>query len=43
MNQICTRVDEGVSYVDALREAQAMGLAEPDPSQDVDGFDSVAK
>ena len=43
VNQICTRVDEGVSYVDALREAQAMGLAEPDPSQDVDGFDSVAK
>jgi homoserine dehydrogenase len=32
-----------VSYADALAEAQAAGLAERDPSADVDGLDAVAK
>jgi len=43
VNQICTRMDEGVAYERALEEAKAAGLAEPDPSEDVDGLDAVAK
>jgi homoserine dehydrogenase len=43
VNYICSRLAEGVGYKQALSEAQAAGLAEPDPSVDVDGLDSVAK
>ena len=43
VNQICTRMDEGAGYEAALEEAQAAGLAEPDPSEDVDGLDATAK
>ena len=43
VNHICSRLGEGVAYADALAEAQRLGLAEPDPSADVDGFDSAAK
>ena len=44
-NYILTRMDEsGVSYDDALAEAQELGYAEkPDPSADVDGHDAAAK
>ena len=35
--------DRGVEYADALREAQALGYAEADPSADVDGFDAAYK
>lgn len=31
------------SYEDALKEAQAMGIAEPDPTLDVEGYDSRNK
>jgi homoserine dehydrogenase len=43
VNAICSRMETGVSYADALAEAQAAGLAERDPSADVDGLDAVAK
>jgi homoserine dehydrogenase len=43
VNVICSRMAAGVGYADALAEAQAAGLAERDPSADVDGLDSVAK
>jgi homoserine dehydrogenase len=43
VNVICSRMEEGARYVEALAEAQAAGLAERDPSADVDGLDSVAK
>lgn len=43
VNSICTRIAAGGSYGEALAEAQAAGLAEPDPRADVDGLDSVAK
>ena len=36
-------VDDGLSYEDALAEAQAKGFAEADPTADVDGFDAAAK
>ncbi|MDA8070373.1 MAG: homoserine dehydrogenase [Actinomycetota bacterium] len=35
--------EEGVSYEDALGEAQRLGYAERDPSADVDGHDAAAK
>jgi homoserine dehydrogenase len=34
---------EGVSYADALGEAQALGYAEPDPRNDVEGIDAAYK
>src|SRR5690606_36869214 len=33
----------GVSFEEALEEAQALGYAEPDPTADVEGFDAAAK
>ena len=43
-NYMLTRmVEEGLSYDDALKEAQAKGFAEADPTADVDGFDAAAK
>jgi homoserine dehydrogenase len=34
---------EGKSFADALKEAQAAGYAEADPTEDVDGADAAAK
>jgi homoserine dehydrogenase len=43
-NYILTRMtEEGVSYGDALEEAQGLGYAESDPTADVEGFDAGAK
>ncbi len=43
-NYILTRMtEEGVSYHDALAEAQSLGYAERDPTADVEGFDAGAK
>jgi homoserine dehydrogenase len=43
-NFILTRMAEtGASYEDALGEAQALGYAEADPSEDVNGKDAAAK
>ena len=42
-NAIVLRMAGGEPYSDALGAAQREGLAEPDPSSDVDGWDSVAK
>jgi homoserine dehydrogenase len=42
-NSILTTMRQGSSYEEALQAAQAAGLAEPDPSADVDGHDAVAK
>ena len=43
-NFILTRMTEtGQSYADALREAQRRGLAEADPTLDVDGTDAAHK
>ncbi len=36
-------VEDGLSYDDALKEAQQRGFAEADPTADVDGFDAAAK
>ena len=43
-NYILTRMEEeGASYDVVLKEAQQLGLAERDPSADVDGHDAAAK
>ncbi|MGB8951517.1 MAG: homoserine dehydrogenase [Candidatus Aminicenantales bacterium] len=42
-NYILTRMTEGLKYPEALREAKDKGIAESDPSLDVDGWDTAAK
>jgi homoserine dehydrogenase len=42
-NYILTRVGEGMDYGRALHEAQNKGIAEPDPTMDVDGWDTACK
>ena len=43
-NYILTRMDSsGVSYREALAEAQSLGYAERDPTADVEGYDAAAK
>jgi homoserine dehydrogenase len=36
-------IERGASREDGIREAQALGIAEADPSYDVDGWDSAVK
>jgi homoserine dehydrogenase len=42
-NSILEAMSEGADYADALAEAQRRGLAEADPSADVDAHDPAAK
>lgn len=42
-NYILTQMDSGASFDEAVRGAQAMGIAETDPSADVDGWDAAVK
>jgi homoserine dehydrogenase len=42
-NYILTRMGEGLAYGEALREAQDRGIAEPDPTSDVGGWDTASK
>src|SRR5699024_8951403 len=43
-NYIMTKMDEkGVSYEDALKDAQELGFAESDPTADVEGLDAARK
>lgn len=43
-NFVLTRMSEnGMSFAEALEEAQRLGYAEADPSADVDGHDAAAK
>lgn len=43
-NYMLTRMaEDGMSYEEALAEAQAKGFAEADPSADVEGYDAAAK
>jgi homoserine dehydrogenase len=42
-NFILTRMEEGATYGDALAEAQRLGYAEADPTDDVSGADAAAK
>jgi homoserine dehydrogenase len=42
-NYILTRMEEGLSYEDALKKAQELGYAEAVPDADVLGWDALAK
>lgn len=43
-NYILTQMSEdGASYGEVLQEAQRLGLAEPDPTSDVEGYDAAYK
>ncbi len=42
-NFILTRMETGASYQEALAEAQRLGYAEADPTDDVSGADAAAK
>jgi homoserine dehydrogenase len=42
-NFILTRMGEGMDSEQALREAQDKGIAEPDPTLDIDGWDTACK
>ena len=42
-NFILTEMEAGESYADALAEAQRLGYAEADPTEDVSGADAAAK
>lgn len=43
-NYILTRMSrDGAEYADVLADAQRLGLAEPDPSSDVEGLDAAYK
>ena len=43
-NYILTRMsEEGMDYEQVLAEAQRLGLAEPDPTSDVEGYDAAYK
>ncbi|HKZ85369.1 MAG TPA: homoserine dehydrogenase [Anaerolineae bacterium] len=42
-NLILTKMEEGMSFDDAVRHAQDIGIAETDPSNDIDGWDSAVK
>jgi homoserine dehydrogenase len=42
-NVVLTEVEKGRSFDEAVRRAQAMGVAETDPSADLDGWDAAVK
>ncbi len=42
-NYILTRMEEGMSYDEALQKAQDLGYAEADPTGDVEGWDALGK
>jgi homoserine dehydrogenase len=42
-NLVLGEVEKGMSLEDAIRRAQALGIAETDPSNDLDGWDSAMK
>jgi len=42
-NFILTKIGEGCDFSEALREAQERGIAETDPSQDLEGWDTAYK
>ena len=42
-NYILTSMEEGSTYEDALQQAQDLGYAEPDPTNDVEGIDAKFK
>lgn len=42
-NYILTEMEKGLSYENALEQAQELGYAEADPTADVEGYDALGK
>jgi homoserine dehydrogenase len=42
-NVVLSEVEKGLSFEEAIRRAQTLGVAETDPSADVDGWDAAIK
>jgi len=42
-NLVLSRMEQGMSREAAVREAQALGIAEADPTNDLDGWDAAVK
>jgi homoserine dehydrogenase len=42
-NYILTALEQGVSFEDAVAETQRMGIAEADPTNDLEGWDAAVK
>ncbi len=42
-NVVLTDIEKGRTFDEAIKRAQALGVAETDPSQDIDGWDSAIK
>ena len=42
-NVVLTEIEKGRSFEEGVRRAQAMGVAETDPSADLDGWDAAVK
>jgi homoserine dehydrogenase len=42
-NVVLTEVEKGRSFDEAIKRAQALGIAETDPSADLDGWDAAVK
>jgi len=42
-NVVLTEIEKGLSFDAAIRRAQALGIAESDPSNDLDGWDAAVK
>ena len=42
-NVVLTEIEKGRSFDDAIKRAQAMGVAETDPAADLDGWDAAVK
>ena len=42
-NVVLTEVEKGLSFEEAVRRTQALGIAETDPTNDLDGWDAAVK
>lgn len=42
-NYVLTCLEQGIAYDEAVRQAQQIGVAEADPSTDLDGWDATVK
>lgn len=42
-NVVLTEIEKGLSFEDAVKRAQDLGVAETDPSDDLDGWDAAVK
>jgi homoserine dehydrogenase len=42
-NVVLSEVEKGLSFEEAIRRAQALGVAETDPANDLDGWDAAVK